>query len=152
MNPGASKIFFGKKAEAPGHAASRRKQKATSRAPIAGQKPDENTITNAEGTPSERTLKATELECRARLWVDENPDAWVFMVTLALHETRSQRRFGVKWLIEEARRKDFADVKGKRMRLSNTLAPAFARILVEEHPECRTFVVLKHSILDEVAR
>ena len=148
----ASKIVFGKKAEAPGHAASRWKQKATSRAPIAGQKPDENTITNAEGTPSERTLKATELECRARLWVDENPDAWVFMVTLALHETRSQRRFGVKWLIEEARRKDFADVKGKRMRLSNTLAPAFARILVEEHPECRTFVVLKHSILDEVAR
>lgn len=142
----ASRYAFGENAEAPGHAARPRKANATSRAPLAGPKPSNDDTTQA------RILKALDLEYRARLWVDENPDAWAFMASLALREARARRRFGVKWLIEEARRKDFADASGGRTRISNTLAPAFARILVEEHPECRAFVVLKHSVLDEVER
>lgn len=51
-----SRYEFGTNAEgtpgkAPGHAASRRKHEAASRAPIAGPKPDENTTTNGGREP-----------------------------------------------------------------------------------------------------
>lgn len=147
----ASELVFGKSAEAPGAAARRRKHNATDRAPFAGLTPDENTTTNAEDALGARAIKALDLEYRARLWIGENPDAWAFMSSLALREARARRRFGSKWLVEEARRKDFADAQGGRTRISNTLSPAFARILVGEHPECRAFATLKRSILDEAA-
>ncbi|MEG1827733.1 MAG: hypothetical protein RR218_10795 [Gordonibacter sp.] len=86
------------------------------------------------------------MEHEARLWVDENPDRWAFMTSLALREVRACRKFGMKWLIEECRRKDFT---GSKMG-SNTIAPALARILIEDHPEARRFMVTKHSMVDEV--
>lgn len=129
--------------EAPGHAARPGKHEAASRTPSAGPKPSTNTTTNAECE-----LRALDLAYRARLWIDENPDAWAFMVSRALHEAKAHRRFGSKQLVEEARRKDFADVRGRRTRISNTLTPAFARILAAEHPECRPFVTMKPSAVD----
>lgn len=129
--------------EAPGHAARPGKHEAASRAPFAGPKPSTNTTTNAECE-----LRALDLAYRARLWIDENPDAWTFMVSRALHEAKAHRQFGVKQLVEEARRKDFAEARGRRGGISNTLTPAFARIIVAEHPECRPFLVLKPSMLD----
>ena len=88
------------------------------------------------------------LERKARLWIDENPDAWMFIVSRALHEVKAHRQFGIKQLVEEARRKDFAGAHGRRGGISNSLTPAFARIIVAEHPECRQFLVLKPSMLD----
>lgn len=92
------------------------------------------------------------LEYRAHLWIDENPDAWAFVVSRALAEAKAGRRFGMKQLVEEARRKDFADACGVRTRICNSLTPAFARILAADHPECRRYMVLKRSVLDEVER
>lgn len=129
--------------EAPGHAARPRKAYATNRAPFAGPKPSTNTTTNEE-----RELRALDLAYRARLWIDESPDAWAFIASRALRETKAHRRFGSKQLVEEARRKDFSDVRGRRTRISNTLTPAFARILAAEHPECRPFVTMKSSAVD----
>lgn len=145
-----SRYEFGSNAEgtpreAPGHAASRRKHEAASRAPIAGPKPNPNTT-----TIEDRALKGRMLEYRAHLWIDENPDAWAFVVSRALAEAKAGRRFGIKQLVEEARRKDFADACGGRTRICNSLTPAFARILIAEHPEVRRFIDTKRSVLDEV--
>lgn len=133
--------------EAPGHAASRRKHEAASRTPSDGRKPNPNTTTGAD-----RALKARMLNREARTWIEENSDAWTYIASRALAETKAGRRFGIKQLVEETRRKDFADARGKRTRIGNSLTPAFARILVAEHPECRRCMVVKHSMLDEVGR
>ena len=142
-----SRYAFGTNAEVPGHAASRGKQSAASRTQSTRPKPGVNTTTNPE-----RELKALHMMREARLWIDENPDAWAFIVSRALHETFAVRQFGMKQLIEEVRRKDFADIRGARTGISNSHSPAFARILIAEHPECRRFIVTKHSVLDEVER
>lgn len=65
----ATRHAFGESAEAPGRAASPGKHSAASRAPIAGQKPDENTTTNAERTPRGRMPR------RARTRADAEPNA-----------------------------------------------------------------------------
>ncbi|WP_288323442.1 hypothetical protein [uncultured Eggerthella sp.] len=89
------------------------------------------------------------LDYEARLWKDGNPDADTYITSRALQEARAGRRFGMKQLMEEARRKDFADTKGARTKINNTLSPALARILIEEHPEIRRFMETRHSVVDE---
>lgn len=67
-----------------------------------------------------------------------------------MREVEAERRFSMKWVAEQARRKDFAGKGGEPSAFSNTLTAAFARILVEEHPEARPFVELRPSVFDEV--
>lgn len=126
--------------ETPAPAASPRKLIAAERTQSGGPKPNENTTTN-----DERRQKALHMDYEARLWINEHHDRWMFMTSLAIQEVRGKRKFGMKWLIEQCRRKDFA---GKMA--SNTLAPAFSRILIDEHPECRRYMVTRHSMIDEV--
>lgn len=130
--------------EAPGHAASRPKHTAASRALEDGHKPDTNTTTSARASEAARSLS------RALAWIEENPDAWRYMEGLALREAEAERRFSMKWVAEQARRKDFAGKAGKPSAFSNTLTAAFVRILVEGHPEARPFVELRPSVFDEV--
>lgn len=137
-----SKHMHGESAEAPGAAA--RPGKATAdRAPFAGPKPDKNTTT------PEREEKAYRLEHAARTWIACNTDAWAFMASRALCEVTAKRRFGMKQLVEEARRKDFADACGGRTVIDNTISPALARILIEEHPEVQRFMETRRSVVDE---
>lgn len=128
--------------EAPGSVASPGKA-TTGRAPFAGPKPDKNTTT------PEREEKAHRLEHAARTWIACNTDAWAFMTSRALCEIRAKRRFGMKQLVEEARRKDFVDAYGGRTVIDNTISPALARILIEEHPEVQQFMETRRSVVDE---
>ncbi|MEA5020766.1 MAG: hypothetical protein VB027_10410 [Gordonibacter sp.] len=141
-----SSYRFGFREEAPAPAASPRKLIAAERTQSGGPKPGNQSTTSNE----ERERKARKLESNARTWRKRNPDAWAFMVALALRETNAQRKFGVKWLIEQARRKDFSDIGGRHTKISNTLATPLSRMLTDEHPEARLFVTQKHSILEEV--
>lgn len=131
-------------AKAPATAARPEKAYAAGRAPLTGHKPSTNTTT------SSRARNATCSLSRALAWIEENPDAWRYMEGLALREVEAKRRFSMKWVAEQARRKDFAGKGGKPSAFSNTLTAAFARILVEEHPEARPFVELRPSVFDEV--
>lgn len=128
---------------APSTAASRGKQNAPVQAPPNGFSPAED-----DSTTEKRKRAAKELEQRAGAWRENNPDAWAFMVSFALHEVSKQRNFGMKWLIEEARRKDFVALDGSRTRICNTLSTPLIRALVKEHPEVRPFVVLKSSAME----
>lgn len=131
--------------EAPEPAASPRKQSATSRTHKPGAMPAQN-----DSTDSERLRAAAyAAERRARAWIEVNAHAWGYMLGLAAHEAEAGRTFGVKWLIERARKKDFADVRGCRTVINNNLASALARILLEQMPEAAPFVELRCSVFEE---
>lgn len=137
-----ARLVFGTNADAP---AARPRKATAGRAPQYEPKPDTHGTTNES-----RQRRARFMMSEARNWVADNPDAWAFMVSRSIHETNAEREFGMKQLIEETRRKDFVDVWGKRASLDNTLSPAFARILIEQHPECRRYMRIKRALIDEV--
>lgn len=102
-----------------------------------------------QGDP-EREAKARELWGRAEAWCRDNPDAWMFIQSRALREALAKRRVSISWLVGEARRIDFADVRGNRTRIVNDINPCLARMIASEHPEARRFIVTKPSVADEV--
>ena len=84
----------------------------------------------------------------ARLWIKENPEPWRRMVSLALAESRAERRFSVAWLAEEVRKKDYTNIEGKPFKLNNSIKPALARILIKEHPEVAPYIETRRSMSD----
>lgn len=97
-----------------------------------------------------RAARGAELAAKCADWMDANPDALRYIERRALEETAAGRRFSVRLLLEEARRKDFTDRRGHGTRINNVIAPALARRLVKAHPEVRPFVKLRRSMVDEI--
>ncbi len=97
-------------------------------------------------------MKAEELIWRAKAWIDENPDTWNYIVTLAKRETRAHRRFSVRWALEEARKRDWATLSGVPFAVNNDFAPFFARRLIEIYPEMASYIVMRSSKLDFVSQ
>lgn len=95
-------------------------------------------------------MNSQDLLTRAYEWRNRNSSAWAYMLSLAKKETIAQRKFGVQFLIEEARKKSFATDDGSRFSINNSFAPAFARMLVKEHPEMKPYIELRKSELDGV--
>lgn len=96
-----------------------------------------------------RAARGAELMTKCADWMDANPDAVRYIERRALEEAGAERRFSVRLLLEEARRKDFTDRQGRGTRINNVIAPALARRLVEAHPEVRPFVKLRRSMVDD---
>ena len=101
--------------------------------------------------PRQWPCKANTAELAAKCadWMAANPDALRYIERRALEETAAERRFSVRLLLEEARRKDFTDREGRGTRINNVIAPALARRIVEAHPEVRPFVRLRRSMVDD---
>lgn len=97
-----------------------------------------------------RAKRGAELAAKCADWMAANPDALRYIERRALEEAAAERRFSVRLLLEEARRKDFTDREGRGTRINNVIAPALARRIVEAHPEVRPFVKLRRSMVDEV--
>lgn len=97
-----------------------------------------------------RAARGAELAAKCADWMDANPDALRYIERRAIEEARAERRFSVRLLLEEARRRDFTDREGCGTRINNVIAPALARRLVDAHPEVRPFVRLRHSMVDEI--
>ena len=89
-----------------------------------------------------------EIVWRAKEWRKQNPDAWEYMVALAIAEAGLKRRFSVRWLMEEARKLDFVDRAGDPFRINNCFNPVFARMIAKEHPETRDFIEFRRSKVD----
>lgn len=69
----------------------------------------------------------------ARRWIERNPDAYAYMLTLARREADAGRAWGMALLVERVRRLDFADVEGKSFKgVNNTICPALARIIQDD--------------------
>lgn len=97
-----------------------------------------------------RRRRGAEIESLAADWMRANPDAVRYIERRALEETEAKRRFSVRLLLEEARKRGFSDREGNRTKINNVIAPAVARALIREHPEVRPFVKLRRSMVDEV--
>ena len=114
------------------------------------------------GSPSQMIVpdsaagRAGERMRRARLWVEANPGAVSYMKSEAQRYAESGRRFGMQELAEWVRRSDFTDCHGMPTKINNTIVPPLARILIEQHPECRPYIELRTRAYDglcgEVAR
>lgn len=92
--------------------------------------------------------RAAERMRQARLWVDENPQAWRYMLAEAEGRARDGRRFGMQELAEWARRGDFTDRHGRPTRINNNLVAPLARIVVERCPECRPYIEMRTRAYD----
>jgi hypothetical protein len=97
-----------------------------------------------------RRRRGAEIEAMAADWMGSNPDAMRYIERRALEETAAGRRFSVRLLLEEARKRGFSDREGRGTKINNVIAPAVARALIREHPEVRPFVKLRRSMVDEV--
>ena len=87
---------------------------------------------------------------RALEWRRENPDAYRYMDHLATRESAAQRKVSARWLVEQARKKDFTNVYGNTTRINNNLTPAIARLIVLDHPETREWFEFRHAKADGI--
>lgn len=94
------------------------------------------------------TRDASAQRYAAEQWRRENPDAWRYIVRIALNEAAHDRKFSMQYLIEEVRRKSLVTTEGKPFGVNNTMRPALTRLLVEEHPEVRPYVETRHAACD----
>ena len=94
--------------------------------------------------------KERSLLTKAYVWIENNQRAWDYMVCMALKEVQAQRRVGMKWIIEETRKKDFATGDGTRFRINNTLSPCFARILMNQYPDVKQYIETRPAGVDRV--
>ena len=129
-----------------------RKQTAPGAVAATTEAKDEET-----GTPSQTmvadsvTDRARRRMRRARLWVEDNPGAFSYMKSEAQRYAESGRRFGMQELAEWVRRSDFTDCHGMPTKINNTIVPPLARILIEQHPECRPYIELRTRAYDGLA-
>lgn len=70
----------------------------------------------------------------------------------ARREVEAQRPFGMQLLLEQLRWREFVERDGSAWRINNTLAPAWARMLLRDYPEARPYLELRKSRFDEFAR
>ena len=93
------------------------------------------------------TAKGERFTAEADAWIEQNPDAWSYMVSQARACAHASRRFGIGSLCEHVRWHMFAEgVTG--FKLNNSHRAAFARRLMEEVPECRPYIATRHSVCD----
>ncbi len=106
------------------------------------------------GTPSKTMVtdsaaeRAVKRMAQARLWVESNTSAWEAMTHIALGRTKSKAKFGMQELVETIRRKSYTDRHGMQTVINNSIVPALARILVDEHPECLPYVEFRTHAYD----
>lgn len=100
---------------------------------------------------SERTHEAARLMESAKEWTRENPDAWACMIGLAEREAAAQRKFSMQWLIEQVRKVDYVDVRGRKSGVNHNIAAALARLLERERPNVSNWLTRRRASVDELS-
>lgn len=67
----------------------------------------------------------------------------------ARREVEAQRPFGMQFILEELRWLEFLENDGAFWKVNNSLAPAWARMLLRDYPEARPYLELRRSRFDE---
>ncbi|MFR1323216.1 MAG: hypothetical protein ACLSBA_10030 [Adlercreutzia equolifaciens] len=86
----------------------------------------------------------------ALAWADLNPDALSFVESRAATEAAAEHPVSVRALLEDVRRKDFADREGRPTRVNNSISAALGRLLVERNPALGPWVAFRQSVVDEI--
>lgn len=112
--------------------------------------------TAEEATPPEtlrnsaRRERGEAVRAAALAWADLNPSALAFVESRAAAEAAAERPVSVRALLEDVRRKDFADREGRPTRVNNSICAALARLLVERNPALGPWVAFRQSAVDEI--
>lgn len=93
-----------------------------------------------DGFTDEQMARAARVLERAEAWRRLNPEAWAFVVSLALRLAQAGEPISGRALVEAVRRKAFVDREGHDALVNNDYAAVFARWLWIEHPETRPYI------------
>lgn len=72
-------------------------------------------------------------------------------VGMAAREVEAERPFTIQYLMEQLRRAPRVGRDGVDVAVNNTYAPAYARLLLRDCPECRPYLVTRKSRFDGMA-
>lgn len=67
---------------------------------------------------------------------------------IALREVEAKRRFTMQYILEELRRRPRVGRDGADVAVDNSYAPAYARLLLRDCPECRPYLETRRSRFD----
>lgn len=127
-----------------------------------GSAPDPAQIGHGDDTTAEEAAPPAALRNSARrergeaaraaglAWADLNPSAFAFVESRAAAEAAAERPVSVRALLEDVRRKDFADREGRPTRVNNSISAALGRLLVERNPALGPWVAFRQSVVDEI--
>lgn len=113
-------------------------------------------LANEEMTPpaalrnTARRERGAAAYAAALAWADLNPDALSFVESRAATEAAAEHPVSVRALLEDVRRKDFADREGRPTRVNNSISAALGRLLVERNPALGPWVAFRQSVVDEI--
>ena len=92
--------------------------------------------------------KGDRFRAEADAWIDDNPEAWSYMLHMARLSAERHRRFGIGALCEHVRWEMLA--KGvDSFKLNNNYRSHFARRLIKEVPECEPYIATRSAVVDE---
>ena len=97
---------------------------------------------------TEDQAKGERFRREADEWIEKNPESLVYMTEQALLSASIGRRFGMKALVEHVRWHLSTTRTDKEYKLNSNWPAAFARRLIEEHPEIAPYISTRHSVLD----
>lgn len=96
-------------------------------------------------------MNAETMYHNAELWIVRNPRAWAFIKQRADKCVHDGHRFSMKRALEELRDSDLVNrFNEDEFKISNSLASVLTRFLIEDMPEVREFVTLRHSKVDRL--
>lgn len=111
---------------------------------------DETTTTTDLDERKEAIERAKKKLADAKYWVLTNPRAWRYMADTAMHQAAEGKKVSGRQLVENVRKRDFADTYGAPTKVNNNYTPIFARLLVAEHPQLAKHVEFRRTVLDEI--
>ena len=96
-------------------------------------------------------MNAETMYHNAELWIVRNPRVWAFIKQRADKCVHDGHRFSMKRALEELRDSDLVNrFNEDEFKISNSLASVLTRFLIEDMPEVREFVTLRHSKVDRL--
>ena len=70
---------------------------------------------------------------------------------MAAREVEAERPFTIQLLMERLRHEQHVGRDGRDVVINNTYAPAYARLLLRDMPECRPYLETRKSRFDGLA-
>ena len=103
--------------------------------------------TDAEVMATADHAKGEMFREKADEWIAKNGECWEFMTRAACASAARGKRFGMKSLVEAARWNMLVNGVDE-FAINNSYVSAFARRLIEEHPECKPYISTRSSVVD----
>ena len=96
-------------------------------------------------------MSAETMYSNAKAWIARNPRAWAFIKQRADKCIHDGHRFSMQRALEELRDSDLVNrFNEDDFKVNNSLASVLTRFLIEDMPEVKSVVTLRHSKVDRL--